>query len=149
MKTRTWIMNRQVQLIALSACVLLASSGCSFFPKADEPRQELPEPSGASFTVEYHPFRAKGWQRTFPLVGPTYVSDAVEQANASSKLRGTKVSVMRNVEGTNRVVAMAVMTKRKRVATNTDYAIHNGDRIVIREESEGAFDKMLGFMPEF
>lgn len=149
MSKRMRINTSQVARAALVACLLLASSGCSFFTPSKKRDAQLPNPQGASYTVEYHPYRSKGWEKKFAITGPTYVTDALQQARASGKAARAKVSVMRNVDGTNRVVAMAVEMKRKRVAPNTDYALHDGDRVVIREDVNGPVDKLLGFMPAF
>ena len=82
------------------------------------------------------------------MSGQTNVSDALQQANAMKKLDDMNVSVIRNVKDTNRLVAMAVARKGKGVSPNTDYALFEGDRVVIKEDNSSPLDSLLdGVLP--
>jgi len=143
------IRARRVVFLASASFLVLASSGCSFFAAGPSGGTQLVKQGadGPSYTVEYHPHKRRGWQKKFPMSGPTYVTGALEQAGAMKKLGDMNVSVIRNVEGSNRTVAMAVTRKGRGVSPNTDYALHDGDRIVIKEDVSSPVDKLLDFLP--
>jgi hypothetical protein len=147
MRILNGMVARRGVLLASAACLVLASSGCSFFESMPARHQLSENADGPSFTVEYHPHRGKGWQKKYPMSGPTYVSTALEQANATKKLGDMNISVYRNVKDTNRNVAMAVQKQGKRVSPNTDYTLHDGDRVVIKEDISGPIDHLMGLMP--
>lgn len=149
MRVLNRITARRTLVLALASCLLAASSGCSFFAAVPPNLPQLAKrgADGPSYTVEYHPHKRRGWQKKFPMSGPTYVSGALEQARAMGKLGKGNVTVIRHVRGSNRTVAMAVTKKGRNVSPNTDYALHDGDRIVIKEDLSSPVDHLLGLLP--
>lgn len=139
----------------LSAALLIAtltlSSGCATLDSLTS--QTVPitaDSANGKYTVEMHTTFGKVIPFKGGLSGSTTVSEALAASGATKKYRSMEVEVLRVVEheGRSRGLRMAVDfdPASKLVIGHQDYALVDGDRIVVKPSSNGSLVKMLNSM---
>jgi hypothetical protein len=153
--TRTSVIRISLcKSIALLAIVALSISatGCSTMTSLTN--TELPVDAAAagngSYSVEMHPNFGSPKQYKGTLTGSTTVSEALTKSGAIKKFRGMEVEILRVVEhkGKSRGLRMPVKYQRSLMGPTPeqDYALLDGDRIVIKPDGGSSITKVLSSM---
>ncbi len=104
--------------------------------------------ANGSYSVEMHPNFGAPKQYNGQLTGSTTVSEALAESGAVKKFRSMDVEILRVVEhkGKSRGLRMPVKYERrlKGAASNQDYALLDGDRVVVKPMGGGSLMKMVG-----
>ena len=99
------------------------------------------------YSVEMHPTLGGAKQYKGALDGSTTVSKALKDSGAIRKFRSMDLEILRIVEhkGKSRGLRMPVdyNASLKRPSPEQDYALLDGDRIVVRPASSGSLLKMI------
>jgi len=107
-------------------------------------------PGQGSYSVEMHPNMGSPKQYKGALTAGDTVSVALKKAGAIKKFRSMDIEVLRIVEkdGKNRGLRMPVIyeTRLKAPAPEQDYALLDGDRVIVKPKESGSLVKMLGNM---
>ena len=124
-------------------------SGCSSLSMLPSGKMEVPpaseqENAQGMYLVDIHPSFAKKTSYKGQLRPGMTVQNALEESGAFGKVKGMEVDLYRIVEGKGRTLKMPVeLQKGKRVVRfEQDYAVHPGDRIVVKAKSS-ALDGVL------
>ncbi len=134
-------------VIVLLACIV--QSGCSTLNTASNSSAPITSAEGPAPNGRYavNIFPAFGEERSFQgqIRGNMTVQNAIEESNAAKSLRNSEVKLYRVVQGSGRTLKMPVeMQKNNRsVKFEHDYALHPGDRLVIREKTISGFSNVL------
>ena len=85
-----------------------------------------------AFSGEPTSFKAK-------IRGNMTVQNALEESGAIKSARNAEIKLHRIVQGTGRIVKMPVemQTNGSSVSFQHDYALHSGDRLVVRGKTKG------------
>lgn len=144
--------------LGLLACTLLVSSlttGCSSLPSgaglpllgASSKKAAAEETaSQANCTVEMHGGSKRPKAVQVPITPNTHVQDVLVASKAAKRFSNPEVVLVRRVEnGSQRTLKLACRYDRKedRIAWDTDYAVHPGDRILVREDQANPMGSML------
>ena len=142
----------------LLACILLASTfaaGCSSLPsgaglpllgaakKNEAPAEASPQ---TMCTVEMHGSSKRPKAVQIPITPNTRVQDVLVASKAAKRYSAPDVVLVRQVQGgSDRSVKLACRYDRKenRIAWDSDYAVHPGDRIMVREDKSNPMGSML------
>lgn len=140
-------------LLAIATCVM--STGCSALSSmAGKPlpvEGTVAKSAGlGSYSVEMHPNLGSPKKYDGTLVAGDTVSAALVKAGAIKKFRSMDIEILRIVEkdGRNRGLRMPVIYEShlKAPAPEQDYALLDGDRIVVKPKESGSLVQMLGNM---
>lgn len=98
--------------------------------------------STGSYIVEVHP--SVGQPKTFR--GETNNLNSIETAigsSAAKKFRNMDIELYRKDAETGKMIKLTAKfdPKYRNVTPETDYTIHNGDRVILRQKSNSVFDK--------
>ncbi len=135
-------------LLALGLCL----TGCQSLMLGDGAGKhhidQLTSASAAkpgTFSIEYHPVDAMPERVEVPMKDATYVQQAIEQNDVLKKFRREKIQLYRKNDSTNTYSRMEIDFDRgkHRVPPESDYAIRQGDRLVIREDTSTMIDDLL------
>ena len=140
---------RRICLAASLACGVLLTSGCATinpFAGRDVP---VAEDSAGQYQVAME--SGIGITKTFTgeIEGDVLVSEALEKSGATRKYRSMDIEVLRIVKSENGMpqplrMQVTYAGPRKGVAPQQDYALHDGDRILVKKGSSGGISQMLG-----
>lgn len=140
--------SRILAVVAVASLSLFCS-GCSTMTSMTD--QTLPVETvsaNGSYSVEMHPTIGAPKQYKGSLTGNTTVSEALEKSGAIKKFRSMDVEILRVVEheGRSRGLRMPVEyeTRSRGPAAHQDYALLDGDRVVVKPRNSGSLLKMLG-----
>lgn len=127
---------------------LTLSSGCATLDSLTSQTVPISENSiNGKYTVEMHSTFGKVNPFKGSLTGSTTVSEALAESGAIKKYRAMDVEILRVVEheGRSRGLRMPVeySTSSREVPSHQDYALVDGDRIVVKPNSNGSLVKML------
>lgn len=133
----------------VSVCII--TTGCSTttpltskpIPVVDSAVAAVPR---GTYTVEMHPNLSAPKRYQGALTGNTTVSEALAESGAVKKFRSMEVEILRKVEqnGKTRGLKMPIdyQTNRKGPSPEQDYALLDGDRIVVRPKETSSILKM-------
>lgn len=133
-----------------AACIACLLSGCSSLPKIG--KTDLPaeatisdqdqEPQPAYFVEMHSNFgKPKLYQGT--IEKPTRVQEALEDSGALRQFSSMSVDLYRAVPG-GRPLKLAVDFKgSNQVRYEQDYALHPGDRLVVKPKSDSPMEKLV------
>ncbi len=134
-------------LLCLLAGVFISLSGCSTLSLGSPGKPIAPGDATGGYTVEMHSSFSgiKGYKGS--LDGNTTVSDALMASGATKKYRSMEVEVRRVVKknGASRGLVMPVRyePKTRNIPPEQDYALKNGDRVVVKPASGSSVLKVL------
>lgn len=135
-------------VLSLAACICLCLSGCTALNTGMQSKPIAADGGEmGTYTVEMHSNfgGVKGFKGT--LNGNTTVSDALRDSEAIKKYRSMEIDVRRVVkkDGMGRGLVMPVRyeTGSRSVPPEQDYALIDGDRIVIKPDSGTSVMKLL------
>ena len=139
-------------LVVLFAGAAIMSSGCSTMTsmtgKPLPVSKETAESSYGTFAVEVHSSFGNPKQYKGQLVGTKTISDALAEANAIKRHQAPEIEVLRVVEknGKSRGLRMPVDFDAKTggPSPEQDYALLDGDRVIVKPKQAGGLVKMLG-----
>ncbi len=145
--------NRLVIAVGFAAAMLLSlNTGCSTFNSLVS--QPLPvedtqmAAARGTYSVEMHNTFGKPKQYKGALTGTTTVSEALEKAGAIKRFTDLDVEILRIVEhkGANRGLRMPIEfdSGSGSPSPEQDYALLDGDRIVVRPKENSGLVKMVG-----
>lgn len=129
---------------------LLFSSGCATVPKGDSmssPPMETSLRGDDLYGVEIHPPMGEKIRWTGKATEGLTVQQALEASGALKKVRVPTIDLVRKVEGQPLPLRMQSEfdTKTRRVSYQEDYAIHPGDRLIVRpKQSPNPIEKLFG-----
>lgn len=141
MRYQDWI------LCLTSLLVSILCTGCSIFPKAGN--SELPaaaagESETERFFVEFHQAFGEDRQYTGIVDGTKTVQTAIDEAGIKKQIGGMEVDVIRQLPN-GRVLKMPVeIESGKKVKYQQDYALHDGDRVIVQAKSNSPLEKIVG-----
>ena len=120
-------------LTSLILLPAIALTGCLGTGKQEPDLTDLgPPPNLPSITVEFWPESGKPEQTKLPVSGVVFLSDVLKQVDVESRFRRYYVVVERK-KPNGRMVKMPVEKgARGEIGAAYDYAIHAGDRVVVR-----------------
>ena len=128
--------------------VVAISQGCSVLPNPSS--RELPADipaaqadSQANYYVEIHASFGQPKLYTGSINEPTTVQQALEISGALSDVKSPQVDLYRMLPGGAPPLKMPVEFKGKRVKYEQDYSLHPNDRIIVRSQSNSAFDRLV------
>jgi hypothetical protein len=136
------------QLFALVTAMSLLSTGCATFDSlTTKPVPVSANSENGSYTVEMHSTFGKVKPYKGSLSGKSTVSEALSVSGAMKKYRAMDIEILRVVEheGRNRGLRMAVDydAATRAVTSHMDYALIDGDRIVVKPASSGSITQVL------
>ena len=127
------------------------TSGCATLTSLNRAELPTPNPSASqgSFTVSMETDFGGAKTYTGSIDDSMTISRALEISGAAKKYRVPEITILRRVEESGRGLRMDVDydTKNKRIKPEQNYAIHPGDRIVVRAKKTsplGSIGKHLG-----
>ena len=135
-------------LLAIAATCLM-STGCSTLsPMTSKP---LPVDKSAvasgSYSVEMHTSFGAPKQYKGQLNAGSTVSEALAKSGAAKKFRGMEVEILRKVEKDGRTRGLRMPVKYepdlRGPSPQQDYALLDGDRIVVKPDNSGTIVKLL------
>jgi len=138
-------------ILFAAAAVTTLSSGCQTFNSQGKP---LPTEQAAlaadrgSYSVETYAYVGQPKQFKGKLTGTTTVSEAIAESGSVKKYANLDVEVLRIVEhkGRNRGLRMPVQFNPKTgtLSPEQDYALLDGDRIVVKPKQNSGLTKVIG-----
>jgi len=147
--------SRRLGILICSLVVSSMSVGCSSLPSgaglpllgasSKKAASEEATPQ-AMCTVEMHGSGKRPKAVQVPITPNTHVQDVLVASKAAKRYSNPDVVLVRRVEnGSQRNLKLACRFDRKedRIAWDTDYAVHPGDRIMVREDSGNPMGTML------
>lgn len=133
-----------VILVCLSAFGL---NGCASLPMGlSGPADDLATTTpGEQYMVEMHKDFSGPKQYIGELKEGMTVQQALEESGATSRYRAMEVDIFRTVGDSGRVLNLPVryQPRNRSVPPEQNYAIHAGDRVVIRPRSGNPLEKVL------
>jgi hypothetical protein len=147
--------SKRIQLgFFLTMLLLLGSSpGCSVFPSAADQLAQYAQPSPSApeaaavekkITLEVRPLSGRSRTVEVPLAEVPHVQLAYERSRELKKFRRTELEIYRPTANGSRLrMPSRVNPKTKQVTSETDYAIHPGDYIVVNEIPHTLWDDMM------
>lgn len=139
--------SKRCQFATVLILGIVISCGCSVLPHAsstdlaDEMQADQAAP--ANYYVEMHPSFGKPKIYTGTITEPTTVQTALELSGAYESVRRPQVDLYRVLPGGQPPLKLPVGLKGKLVRYEQDYAVHPNDRIVVRQTSHNALDKIV------
>ena len=147
--------------LAIAAMILIGatlSTGCSTLPSslsssgAFSNSAEAPVAAGsqAQYLVDMQ-FAYGGSKKFKGNIGHgTTVQSAIEASGAMKKFRKMDVAVMRKIDGDFQPLKMTsnYNSSKRKVSSETDYALQHGDRVVITPLSENKLLQAFGTLVE-
>ena len=147
--------------LALAALILLGvtlTTGCSTLPSSlssngtfsDSAQAPVASGSQAQYLVDMQ-FAYGGGKKFKGNIGHgTTVQTAIEASGAVKKFRKMDVAVMRNIEGDFQPLKMTsnYNSNKRRISSETDYALQHGDRIVITPRAENKLLQAFGTLAD-
>lgn len=146
----------QVAMAALILMGVTLSTGCSTLPNSSNGAfsnsAQTPVAAGSQPQYLVDMQWAYGGGKKFKgNIGPgTTVQSALEASGATKKFRTMDVAVLRRIEGDFQPLKMSsnYNTGKKRITSETDYALQHGDRIVIKPTSESKLLQAFGTLAD-
>jgi hypothetical protein len=98
-----------------------------------------------TITIEFHPASGKVKAQQVPLAPGMSAQDAIDQTKAGKHFHRSKLDLVRKSElaGDLHKMPLAWDNGKRRVAHSTNYDLHAGDRLMIREDTSNALDDLL------
>ena len=130
-------------IVVIFACLM--GTGCSTLDTASNSAPPITgETSNVAvngmYAVNVFPaFGEKATSFKAKIRGNMTVQNALEESGAIKSARNAEIKLHRIVQGTGRIVKMPVemQTNGRSVSFQHDYALHSGDRLVIRGKTTG------------
>lgn len=135
---------RNVLVVACVGCLL---SGCSSLPKFG--KTDLPPETSASaqqqakYVVELHSNFGKPKLYEGVIGEATRVQDALEASGAMKQFSSMSVDLYRPVPGNLPLKLVVEFKGKKQIRYEQDYALHPGDRIIVKPKSDSPIEKMV------
>ncbi len=139
----------------LASAILLCAvcHGCTAVPKpsslallTSEKTESAPAPSAATCTVELRMNARRTKTVDVPLAEDTRVQDVLDASRATSEFRNLDVVILRPTpEASEPILKLACRFdhRKRQIGWESDYAILPGDRVMVREDPSGGFDKVM------
>lgn len=151
MITRNQLMSRisRFCFATIGLGVVLAFTGCPPLNLDPFGHAPLPAETEAASAEKYQVVLTGLFGKTTAfegtIDGPITVQTAIEKSGATTKYRGMDIVLMRAVEGKYQPLKMPVeyIYRDQTVRSSQDYALHNGDRILIKPQSNSMLDKVV------
>jgi hypothetical protein len=151
---RVWSLSVVVLMTAFGAsgCAGLSTGELSLLGSAGDDAAAAKSDAAAislpKYSVEIYPDAGQPQRVEAALDGTTFVQGALEKTGATKRFRKMNVFVIRaNSDGAGKHrMDVTYDSAKRRVASDTDYALHPGDRIVVVEDTSTFVEKMLGPM---
>ena len=91
--------------------------------------------------VDGEPKTFDGYLQNDSATGPVTVQTALEESGAVGRYRNMEITMYRRVSESGRLLKLPVsyVPRSDSVKVEQDYALHPGDRIVIKPVSKGSF----------
>lgn len=152
---RTPSLLNQVSLFGLILVVGLAS-GCSSLSLMGKNKVPTnPANNSDMYRVEMHFHHGDsktfdGYLNSDSPAGPVTVQTALESSGAVDKYKRMEITLYRRVAETGRMLKMPVVYQPRSdsVKVEQDYALHPGDRIVIKPVARGLFSLVMDGMSD-
>ena len=151
---RCQLLSNQFSRLILGAILLGSVSGCqTMTPEfsgifGEEPSVATTPPpttDGPKYLVEFRDDGRKPILVPIPLTGVTYVQQALEQTGALKRYRRAKIELYRQLpQGGGHKLPIEYDRGNDKVPSESDYALHPNDRLVITEDTSTVLDDMLG-----
>lgn len=99
-----------------------------------------------TLSVEYYPVGGTAERAHYELKQVTYIQSALEQTGALDRFRREKIYLYRKPSGQSLYTKLSVPMEagKGRVPPSSDYALRDGDRLVIVEDPSDVFDDLIG-----
>ena len=139
----------------LFAALAITSAGCTPLPMAPGSMGDLlaamsgPEevPEGApAIRVEFHPAEDKPVVRRIAFTEGMTASEAIQKSHAASRFQRMNIAVLRSLgeHGQQQVMNVKWDYTKREVPVMSDYTLHNGDRLVVKEDPTTVVDELFG-----
>ncbi len=133
-------------IIIVAVCVL--AQGCSTLPNStsiSEAETAAAVASGQFYTVRMETNGGQAQVVQQPIEGAMTLQDALLQSGATKKFRNMQVDLYRTNSNTGDSIKMAIEyePKTKSVPVEQDYALHPGDRILVRPRETKPLDEFM------
>jgi hypothetical protein len=131
-------------LIIAVVCI----SGCASLPSLQRQAESIPENVGSTqelYRVEMQRDFQEPLMYTDEIDSESTVQTALERSGAIKKYRDMEIMILRVVKETGRGLRMPVnyVPRKKSVSPEQNYAIHPGDRILVKPKSSNVLDKIV------
>lgn len=146
-------MTRIHQHLLLACLLVVISSGCSSMAMFNGEKlptdPSLVNPNTKTYSVAMKKDFGKPTVYTGNFDKPITVQQALEDSGAIKQFRSMEVNLIRKLPKSGKPLTMPVdyQARKKRVRPEQDYALHDGDRILVQPKQGGSFGnviKMLG-----
>ena len=133
-----------------AACIACLLSGCSSLPKIG--KTDLPPEATISdqdqqpppaYLVELHSNFGKPKLYEGKLDKPTRVQDALDASGALRQFSSMSVDLYRQVPGNLPLKLVVDFKGSNQVRYEQDYALHSGDRLVVKPKSDSPMEKLV------
>ena len=132
-------------LVILLAC--LFETGCSTLESVSDTAPPVANNAPANGMYAVNIFPAFGEDTSFKgqIRGNMTVQNAMEESRALKSTRNSEIKLYRIAQGTGRTIKMPVemQSNGRSVKFEHDYALHPGDRLVIRGNSDSGLGSIL------
>ncbi len=137
----------QFVLCLAVAAVLSSASGCAMHLwNADPAKSQLAdqvEQPQATVYLEYQSASGKQSQTEVPLPANATVQDLIHQTKAHRKFRRIKVVLVRSANQEPFKMPVAYNNDKDQVLPANNYALHPGDRLLIKQDTDTVLDDMI------
>jgi hypothetical protein len=134
-------------LLLLVATWLVSTCGCAMkLWNADPAQAELADIASqpqATVYVEYHAASGKKSREEVPLQPNMTVQGLITQTKADKKFRRITVDLVRTTGGEPHKLKITYLNEANRVDYTFDYALHPGDRLLIKQDTTSQLAAML------
>lgn len=136
---------KRIELL-LIVVLALGFTGCAVLPsltvEGDNPESPAQDGEGR-FIVEKHPWLGKPELYHGVISKPITIQEALNESGAGNMARSAEVDLIRRLPDGGVLKLPVEFNKDKQVKFEQDYALHPGDRIVVRAKSESPLDKLV------
>ncbi|HMO13414.1 MAG TPA: hypothetical protein PKD64_05985 [Pirellulaceae bacterium] len=128
----------------LVGCLLSSGCGLNRQNVGNELSMQM-EPAAGEFLVRMEFPIGEPKMHRGEIRGSMTVQDALVQSGATRRYRTMQITILREIPGHSRPVRLDVdyETSRKTVVESQNYAIHPGDRILIRPKDDNMISNLL------
>jgi hypothetical protein len=150
-----WLVS--AQHLTSSLLLVVACCGCTAMPNvaslafvgADKTEDTSSISTAATCTVELRSRTRRPTTIQVPLAPTTRVQDVLDASRASSRFRNLDVVIVRptpNASEPTLKLACRFDRRTRRIGLESDYNVLPGDRVIVREDTSGGLDKVMGSM---
>lgn len=130
-----------MMVVTQSGCMTIGPMAAQKTPVAEVAQQS----ANGMYKVDMLPLVGNGTSFQGQIRSNMTVQNALEESGALKSVRNANITVFRIVRGSGKTLKLPVnlQSRKKLVRFEEDYALHPGDRIVVKSGSATGLDKMI------